>query len=217
MRFLTVSEDGPAARSPLARSIGGRVVDEADAHRRTTRSVGCADASHLGVLELQAPRSSVAALAERVSVAGVPDADLGQAHRFDGSWWCRLDPGRMIIIGDPDALRPLRVNLDVPPVRATDVSAGHAAIVVAGPLARETIARFCALDLRPSRTPLHACRPGSIARTPGLVIREGDARYLLLFGAAYGAYMWSVVLDAAEHLDGGLVNLSAIGPVAARA
>ncbi|HYZ81643.1 MAG TPA: hypothetical protein VE571_10260, partial [Solirubrobacteraceae bacterium] len=81
--------------------------------------------------------------------------------------------------------------------------------------ARETFARFCALDLRPQVTPVGALRPGSIGRQPGLLIREDEDRYLFLFGWATGEYMWSVVADAAGHLGGGPVGVDALREVSA--
>ncbi|MCW3016082.1 MAG: sarcosine oxidase subunit gamma [Solirubrobacterales bacterium] len=227
MRFLTIPTDGaPAARSPMeraARALGARMQPRAGAlvvvgygdgpaeHRRIVETVAFADASHVGVLELQTPPARSRALVDAVA-AVAPDATLeaGVASRAQDAWWCSMTPGRALVVGAASVLEPLRTALDTPPVRVTDLSAGHAALVVAGPLAREVIARFCALDLRPSRTPVHACRPGSIARTGGMVIREAEDRYLLLFGAAYGAYLWSVVADAAEHLGGGPVGLDAL-------
>ncbi len=81
-----------------------------------------------------------------------------------------------------------------------------ASLTVAGPLARECFARFCALDLRPSVTPVGALRPGSIARQPGTLICEAEDRYLILFGWATAEYVWSVVADAAGHLGGGPIG-----------
>jgi hypothetical protein len=50
--------------------------------------------------------------------------------------------------------------------------------------------------------PVGAFRPGSVARTPGYVLREDDERFLMLFGWALGEYMWTVVADAAGSLGG---------------
>jgi glycine cleavage system aminomethyltransferase T len=83
---------------------------------------------------------------------------------------------------------------------ALEVTTQYAALFVAGPLAQETIARFCALDLRHARTGDRM--PGSIARTPGVVFVDALDRFLLLFGAAFSEYMWDVVSDAGRSLGG---------------
>ena len=72
------------------------------------------------------------------------------------------------------------------------------------------IARFCALDLRPQVAPPGSFRPGSIARQPGMIIVEGEQRFLLLFGWAVGEYVWTVVDDAARALGGGPVGSGAL-------
>lgn len=154
-------------------------------------TVGFADLSHLSKLELQS--SGTPTLVDSLS------AEVGgTARRLGNGWLCLQAPALALAIGaDRVAVAELGV-----PCRVTDLTASFGALVIAGPAARETFARFCALDLREASLPLHGFRPGSVARTPGFVLREGPDRFLMLFGAAFGEYIWEVVSDAAAQLGG---------------
>ena len=102
-------------------------------------------------------------------------------------------------------------------VEALEVTTTLAALAIVGPQARELLARFCALDLRAQSVPVGGFRPGSVARTPGYVLREDSERFLMLFGWALGEYMWSVVADAASGLGGAPMGIDALDREAARA
>jgi glycine cleavage system aminomethyltransferase T len=193
--------DGIVARSPMegmARAAGARfeVRDGWNVAvgypRARTGDVAWADISHLPKLELQGVSETITSL------------PFGTAVRQDDAWWCRLTESRALVIG-AGGRESFPTDVDV-----TDVTSNFAALTVTGPLARETFARFCALDLRPHVTPVGALRPGSIGRQPGILIREAEDRYLFLFGWATGEYMWSVVADAGEHLGGGPIGLDAL-------
>ena len=160
-------------------------------------TVSWADVSHLGKVELQGSSDTIQEL------------PFGTAVRRDDAWWCRLTQTRALVIGKRPELSGAD-DLDV-----LDVTCNFAALTLVGPLARETFARFCALDLRPKVTPVNALRPGSIGRQPGIVIREDEERYLFLFGWATGEYVWSVVADAGSHLGGGPIGVDALREVAA--
>ena len=128
--------------------------------------------------------------------------ELNVAVRQGGGWYCPVTPTRALVVG---------ADADVPAgAAALDVTGVFGALVIAGPLARETFARFCALDLRDAKLPVGGFRPGSVARTPGFVLREADERFLVLFGAAYGQYLWEVVMDAATRLGGHAVGSEAL-------
>jgi glycine cleavage system aminomethyltransferase T len=140
----------------------------------------------------------------KFEVAGPHELSFGTATRANGAWWCPVTRERTLVIGSAD-------------VEALEVTTTLAALAIVGPQARELIARFCALDLRPQSMPVAGFRPGSLARTPGYVLREDTDRFLMLFGWALGEYMWTVVADAAEALGGAPVGVDALEREVARA
>ena len=222
MSALDFLSPGPEAlaRSPMereARAAGARIerrdgwnvavaFGDAEAERERCRSsVGFADHSHLGKLELQGRAEDL---------GGIAPLELGEATRAEEAWWCPYTPERAIVLCEPGAAAELRERLSASgEVSVTDVTAVHAALTLVGPLARELFARFTAADLRDPVMPIRGFRPVSVGRVPGAVLRESDDRWLMLFGAALGQYMWTVVADAAGHLGGGPVGTEALARV----
>jgi sarcosine oxidase, subunit gamma len=198
---------------------------------RLTRTVGFLDRSSLAKLELQADPRQLALIMASASEElaahqhaadqgpGGPVPELGRAGRslLDATavWWCPVTPTRMLVLCEPaaalavrDALR--RAAADAQGTATViDVTCGLAALALIGPAARELLARFCAIDVRPGRAPAGAFRPGSVARTPGYLLVEGQERLLVLVGWALGEYLWQVVADAAAALGGGPVGAEA--------
>jgi glycine cleavage system aminomethyltransferase T len=177
--------------------------DGEEAERERLRStVGFADMSHLGKVELQGPQAG--------------RLGLGTAELEDGVWWCPYTAQRAIVLCEPARLARVREDLadaaaaENGAASVVDVTTVFGALSVGGPLARELFARFTALDLRDAVTPVHGFRPGSVARTPGAVLRQSERRWLMLFGAALGQYVWTVVADAAESLGGGPVGVDSL-------
>jgi hypothetical protein len=151
------------------------------------RAVGFADCSHIRKFEMQAhPRHELRSL------------EFGRATIDGDSTWLPMTKTRALVLGGE------------PPAGALEVTTAFAALRLAGPLARETFARFTAIDLRPHVTRPGDWRPGSVARTPGGILCEAEDRYLMLFGSALGQYVWTVVEDAARHLGGGPVGADAL-------
>lgn len=196
LEFLSPSADA-IARSPMERDAeaagasfelrGGWNVAVSYPREDPAAPVTFADFSHLRKLELH---------------DGLHDLTLGIAELRDGAWWCPVTPERVLVIGGSPSIDG-----------AIDVSTTFAALTISGPASRELFARFCAIDLRPELTPPRAFRPGSVARTPGFVLRENGDRFLMLFGAALGHYMWTTVADAAASLGGGPVGVDALVPI----
>ncbi len=200
--FLSPSRD-VLAHSPMercARAAGARFEARdgwlvAVSYDRPPAETGWADMSHLVKLEADGPARD-AELRE-----------LGHAERADDAWWCPVSRRRTLVLAEPAAARELRERLGA---RAVDVTTAYAALAIVGPGAREVLVRQCALDLRPSAAPVGAFRPGSVARTPTFVLREAEERYLVLFGAALGEHMWTVLADAAEQLGGAPIGADAL-------
>ena len=185
LEFLAPTAPGVVARSPMerqARAAGARfeLIDgwnvAVSYPGESHDRVAFSDCSHIRKYELQ---------------GDLPELELGRATVDGDSTWLPLTATRALILGGE------------PPDGALEVTTGYGVLRIAGPLARETFARFTAIDLRPHVTGPGDWRPGSVARTPGGILCEAEDRYLMLFGSALGQYVWTVVEDAARHLGGG--------------
>jgi heterotetrameric sarcosine oxidase gamma subunit len=229
--FEFLSTAGTAlARSPMERQAraSGAVIeqregwnvatgfgDEEAERERVRSSVGFADASQLGKIEVQADPATLEGTV--ASCSGGLRLELGTADRAEGAWWCPFTPRRALVLAEAGATAALRARLEDAAAAANglasviDLTSALGALRIVGPLARETFARFTAIDLRPRVTPVGGFRPGSVARGPGAILREDEERYVMLFGAALGQYMWTVVEDAAAALGGGPVGEAALG------
>ncbi len=188
----SMEREAVAAGARLEQRDGWNVAVAFEGEESHRSTVAFADRSHIGKLELRADHG----------------LELGRATRRDDAWWCPTSSDRALVLCEPDRTADLREQLGDGVV---DLTSAMAALTIVGPLALELFARFTALDLRPRLTPVHAFRPGSVARTPGAVLREDEERWLMLFGAALGSYVWTVVADAAADLGGGPIGLEALG------
>ena len=215
LAFLTprAASDAVRARSPMERLMraggarferrGGWSVAVAfdDPERERERAVGTvafADRSHLTKLEIHATPRALSTL----------ELTPGLAARRDGAWWCPVTSSRLLVLGEPASGLP--DELTAPETTLVDLTCGLAALSLIGPGANELLARFCAIDVRPTITPVGGFRPGSVARTPGYVLREAEQQLLVLVGWALGEYLYEVVSDAAGRLGGGPVGADAL-------
>jgi glycine cleavage system aminomethyltransferase T len=193
--FLSPGAADAVARSPMerqARAAGAR-FEVRDGWNvavsypgESLDAVGFADASHIRKYEMQAHPPEL------------PPLEFGRATVDGDATWLPMTTTRALILGGE------------PPAGALELTTAFGALRLAGPVARETFARFTAIDLRPQVTKPGDWRPGSVARTPGGILCEAEDRYLMLFGAALGQYVWTVVADAAGHLGGGPVGDDAL-------
>jgi glycine cleavage system aminomethyltransferase T len=199
LAFLSVeAEGGVLARSPMERlaAAAGARFEGRDGWNvavsyagEDAAAGGWADVSHLAKVELH----------------GAPAVALerGRATRLGGAWWCPLTVERTLVIGGTRGDRASEAT-------AVDVTTCYGALALCGPAAREILSCFTAIDVREASLPVCGLRPGSVARTPGLLLREAPDRFLMLFGWALGEYMWTVVADAAAASRAGPIGVDAL-------
>jgi sarcosine oxidase, subunit alpha len=88
-------------------------------------------------------------------------------------------------------------------LQISDVTGGVAAVNVAGPRARDLMARLADLDVSNEGLSYLDARHGQIAGVPCLVLRigfVGELGYELHFPSPYGEYMWDTLLERGEDL-----------------
>jgi glycine cleavage system aminomethyltransferase T len=176
-------------------------------------SVGVADLSFLGKLELQADPGIVSGIVAELTHGGA--LAPGQARLHEEVWWCPLTLGRVLVLAPPERTAELRELVEAaastaPFASVIEMTAAYGSNALVGPLARESFARTMALDLRPDHFAEGGFAPVSVARTPGMVLHQGPDLFLHLFGAGFAYYVWTVFVDAARHLGGRAVGTTAL-------
>ena len=87
-------------------------------------------------------------------------------------------------------------------VRVTNVTSAYAAINVAGPMARQTLAKLTDVDLAPRAFRYMRSAEGNVAGVRCQFLRVGfvgETGWELHFPAQYGEHMWDALLDAGKE------------------
>lgn len=170
-----------AAEATFEERHGWRVAVAVPGEAEARRSVGVADLSHLGKLELR-PAPSDPGLQQSVA-----------------SLIYRLSPRRALVFFAEPARQ--RVLEELPAELALDVTAAYTVLGLTGPQARTLVARLTHLHHFPSG--------GEIAHVTGHVLPAG-AGFRVVVAQEYGHYVAEVALDCARALGGGLVGVDAL-------
>lgn len=89
-------------------------------------------------------------------------------------------------------------------VHITNVTGGMGAVNVAGPKARDTLAKLTARNLGNKRFGYMRCRRADVAGVPSLMLRigfVGETGWEIHFPAEYGEHVWDAVMDAGKEFD----------------
>ncbi|MSS71847.1 MAG: FAD-dependent oxidoreductase [Candidatus Latescibacteria bacterium] len=84
-------------------------------------------------------------------------------------------------------------------VSVTNVTSAYAAVNVAGPRARDLLAKLTDLDLSTAAIPYMASARGRVAEVPALLLRigfVGELGYEIHYPAEYGEHLWDAVMEA---------------------
>lgn len=143
-------------------------------------SVGIADLSHLGKLEVRG--------------ASQPPLDPDVV-------WYQVHPERALCISPPGRAAALQQGLARAGAHVIDQSAGLAILAIVGPHARALLRRLTDLDELPAS--------GHAARVRADVLDRGGGVWIV-FGQDYGHYLWEVAVDAAAPFGGGPIGLDVL-------
>ena len=193
------------ARSALAQVLPASGRDGADGGRRLQLGeVAAGSLVQVGLYPGQAERVAGATAALLGTV--LPDSPTRAAmHGVHTLFRIARD---QLLIRTPDAMLARGLRQAVPPDAAsvTALDGARTAIAIAGPAARELLARLVAVDLHPS-----VFAVGDFAQTPihhvgGLLYRMAPERYEFLALRTYAIDTWEVIEDAARVFGYELIN-----------
>jgi glycine cleavage system aminomethyltransferase T len=171
------------------------------------KSVGLADRSDLGVIELRAETS----LLDRTLAAHLGDPPIapGSARRLREVWYLRLDGRRTLLVGAHGALAKgpaVGKGSERGDLSVKDVGSTLEIISVIGPrAARLLTAAELPGDLA----------PGAVGRDPHdasivAILRESQRRLLVVVRAAAVDALWTRLLTAGEPLSAAFVGCEAL-------
>lgn len=136
---------------------------------------------------------------------GLPSAEAvehvaGSGHNV--VYW--LGPDEWLVHTPPNGegalVQALREALSGVHAAVTDVSDYYVVIDLAGPNARDVLARGCPLDLHPSKFAAGQCAQSRFAHASILLHQKTDApSYRLQVRWTYATYLWSYLADAAKQ------------------
>lgn len=223
----TTSRQTIASPIPATCLAAGAMLTERDGHTIVanygsapseiavcTTSVGLADRSDLGTVELRAATS----LLDRALAAQLGDPAIapGAARRQRGVWYLRVDARRALLVGSHAALAAAPMigrGADRADLSSHDIGAKVAMISVIGPRAgRLMVAAGLPDDLAIGAIGRDAHDPSVIA-----ILRESQRRLLVLVKAADVDATWSRLLAAGEPLGAAFVGCDALALLGAAA
>jgi glycine cleavage system aminomethyltransferase T len=170
------------------------------------KSVGLADHSDYGVLELRSDREPL----DRALIArfGDPPLGIGSARRQHSVWYIRMDAHHTLLLG-PHAAVTSEAATEYGRDRSLpyrDIRASLAIVGIVGPRAT----RLLAAAGLPDKLPVGAIGTVDGDRSIVAILRESQRRYLAILRADAADDFWVRLLTAGEPLGAAFVGYDAL-------
>lgn len=206
-----------------------------DAYIRETKatrgSVGICDVTTLGKIDIQGP--DAAEFLNRIYTNGFAKLPVGKAryglmlredgHIYDDGTTSRLGDTHFLMTTTTAHAVSVMAKIEfylqaVWPdlrVKATSVTEQYAAIAVAGPRARDVLAKVVDIDLGDAAFPFMACGPcqatGGIPARLFRISFSGELAYEINVPSDYGPQIWDMIITAGAEFDITPYGLEALG------
>jgi len=180
------------------------------------KAVGLALRSELRILEVCGREPWLERLLSRTLGGRVPEP--GTAVIAAGTWCCRADERRALVIGPAGAVaRWRRIAREAvvggSPITAAEITDEHAAVSLIGP----TAATLMAMAGLPADLPLGGMGSGTVEGAATLVVRVGADHWIALLDAGHAPEACHALLETGRGLGLTLVGCEAVGRLAAAA
>ncbi len=152
------------------------------------------------LLDLRLAPDDAAARSAAERALGIALPAVNRCSESGGRAMLWLGPDAFLVIAEPGDEASLAAALESHRAAVTDVSDGRAVVELAGPQARDLLAKACPLDLHP-----RSFRPGDCAQShfgkARILLRQCDAspRYELFVERSYADYLWRFLLDGSRE------------------
>jgi len=138
-------------------------------------------------------------------------------RQADGSLVARLSAGEFLILSQPGDNGGWVAALDAAWSWASEAGLcfplprqdSHAWFHLRGEAVPQMFAKLCGVDLRRHVFADGAIAQTSVARTNGIIIRDGED-YHLLADSASAEYLWDCLIDAMGEFDGSIVGAASL-------
>ena len=182
-------------QSPISHDLG-------ESEQTINGDLVLADMRGVGLQHVRGAEAAVRA------VYGSMPSEIGEVLRVEDGLVARLthDQWMQITANYADALNLANSSSLV---TVTDVSHGYGTLLLAGPRSHLVLAKLCALDFSSSGFPDLRAAQTSLANVRALVLRcdqLGRRAYLIAVSRSLTAYIWNVLMDAAEEFEPALVD-----------